>query len=88
MAGKKRKVTLDALALSTQREFLGVNKRMDRIERHMSDGFQLLARAITNLEARLGDFKRDMIAAISAIHDQEVDELKRRVDRLEKKVGI
>ncbi len=40
------------------------------------------------IRENMQSLKRDLIAAVLAIHDEKVEELEKRITRLEKKVGL
>src|SRR3989338_4034792 len=90
---KKSKMTLDKLAQMTQGEFLAVGERFDKVDqrfdnvdedarilrRDMETGFGEVSSGMKTIMGKLDDIQRDVI---------EIHDLRGRVERLEKKVGL
>ncbi|MDP3948550.1 MAG: hypothetical protein Q8Q17_01220 [bacterium] len=90
---KKSKMTLDNLAQMSQREFLAVGERFDKVDgefvkvhedarilrRDMEAGFGELNSGVKEIMTKLNDIQGDVI---------EIHDLRGRVERLEKKVGL
>ena len=98
---KKKELSIDSLAAITRREFEQVRKEtaagfkltvtkeeLRELRRFTEKGFELMAKNFSALIQSLESFKRDVIVAVSAVHDQETEELKRRVARIEEKIGF
>lgn len=65
----------------TGEQFAATHAELDRIEKRLDHGFELLS-------TQLAKTKTDIIAVVSAFRDKDMDELKERVRRIEKKLGL
>ncbi len=74
---------IDGLATATANGFAGVQKSAD-------DRFKLIIDRFERVEADVGDIKRTLgpIVQMMAVSDREVDNIKLRLNRVERKVGI
>ena len=80
--GQIRKETAASFKLTATKE------EIRELRQFTEKGFELMAKNFSILIQSLESFKRDIITAVSAIHDQETEELKRRVARIEEKIGF
>ena len=87
-------MTLDTLALISQKEFLAIHGEIVETKRELKEditllrrdteaGFSSLAEILKEIHADVKDIKSDVITA-----HEDYQELRIRIDRLEKKVGI
>ena len=88
---KKKNITTESLARMTQKEFLGLHKRLTTLEektggidRKVTSGFRMVLDELQHLK-RGND---QVLIAVSAITGQKVLEFRERLERLERKVGI
>ncbi len=91
MVATKKNMTTESLARMTQKEFLGLQKRMTALEektggidRKVTSGFRMVLDELQHLK-RGND---QVLIAVSAITGQKVLEFRERLERLERKVGI
>lgn len=100
----KKITTIEGLAETTQKEFLEVGKKFERVgerfdslESKMQGGFQTLTSAITKLATAMEDGFAHVNARIDTLHSdisdlpvmrEELHGLRQRVERLERKVGV
>ena len=92
-----KKMTIEKLGQMSQREFLSIGGRFDKVDerfdkvdedarllrRDMEAGFGALAEILKSIRADLKDIKSDV-----ATVNEDYQELRIRVERLEKKVGL
>ncbi|MDO8664131.1 MAG: hypothetical protein Q7K44_01055 [Candidatus Liptonbacteria bacterium] len=90
---KSDKMTLDNLAQMSQREFLAVGERFNKVDQRFDKvdedmkilrseteaGFSSVNEGVKTIMEKLDDIQRDVI---------EIHDLRGRVERLEKKVGL
>ena len=80
------KMTLEKLAAMSQREFLAIGGRFDKVDedtallrRDVEAGFTGVSEGMKAIMAKLNSIQEDVI---------EIHDLRGRVERLEKKVGL
>ncbi|OGY99994.1 MAG: hypothetical protein A2945_00605 [Candidatus Liptonbacteria bacterium RIFCSPLOWO2_01_FULL_52_25] len=97
MKKKAQKMTIEKFARMSQREFLSVGERFDRVDqkleknsedmgilrRDMETGFQSVGEVLKLMREDLKDIKGGVITM-----NEDYAELRARVTRLEKKVGL
>jgi polyhydroxyalkanoate synthesis regulator phasin len=85
-------MTLDALAALTQQEFQTVHGRIDTLEKRVGSLEAAVEQLSSEMHQRFGELHalstemRDMIRGFS--YAREIDDLRGRVTRVEKKVGL
>ena len=86
MAKKIQKMTIERLARISQREFASIGERFDKVDdeinllrRDMDAGFLGVSQGMKTILAKLNEIQEDVI---------EIHDLRSRVERLEKKVGL
>lgn len=86
-------MTVEKLASMSQREFISIDERFDKVDkrfdkldenarllrRDMEAGFSAVSESMKAIMEKLNDIQRDVI---------EIHDLRSRVERLEKKVGL
>jgi len=89
-----KKMTLDRLAVITQREFRVVHSdvsnlrgEVSNLRRDMESGFRTVADTLELIRQDFVDMKRSFSIITHAI-SSDVAELRRRVERLERKIGL
>lgn len=89
-----KKMTLDRLASITQREFRAVHGdisnlrgEVSNLRRDMESGFRIIADTLELIRQEFADMKRSFSLITSAMSSDMV-ELRRRVERLERKIGL
>lgn len=94
---KSQKMTIEKLARMSQREFVAVGERFDKVDkrfdrvhedidilrRDMDAGFQSIAEVLKLMREDLKEIKGNVITM-----NEDYTELRARVVRLEKKVGL
>ena len=96
-------MTLDTLAALTQQEFQTVHGRIDGLEKEMNRRFEAVERRLDGVEAAVEQFRGEMNQRFSELHTmftemrdmmrgfsyaREIDDLRGRVTRCEKKIGL
>lgn len=90
----RRKITLEGLAVMVKRGFDDISGRMATKEDlkgfATKEDFKLLAVEIDRIHADIRDIKITLgpLARIAGAHEREILELRFRVAKLEKKVGL
>ena len=94
MAEEKEKMTIDKLAEMSQKEFTAIHGEMAEMKgelkedisllrRDMGAGFGSLAEVLKEIRADVKDIKSDVMTV-----NEDYAELRTRIERLEKKVGL
>ncbi len=83
MKKSTQKISIDDLAMMVKNGF-------DAIENKFDNRFKILADGLEIVKSDLADVKGSVqfLVTQSTNHDKEIDTLKFRIDRIERKVGI
>lgn len=82
-----KKMTLDRLAVITQREFRVLHGEINGLRRDTESGFRTVADALELIRQDFAEMKRSFSLITHAMSSDMV-ELRRRVERLERKIGL